>query len=99
MLFRSQTRIRRNEQALRTRLAGSATHPLNVQGGGSAVVRIPAVRSEDAWIEMLVDRHGLIVQPGYFFDMEREAYLVISLLTAPEIFDEGLQLLRGAAEL
>jgi hypothetical protein len=32
----------------------------------------------------------VLVQPGYFYDFETEAYLVVSLLTAPEIFGEGL---------
>ena len=26
-----------------------------------------------------------------FFDFESEAYLVVSLLTAPEVFEEGLR--------
>jgi hypothetical protein len=30
------------------------------------------------------------VQPGYFYDFESEAYLVVSLLTAPDVFREGL---------
>ena len=29
---------------------------------------------------------GVLVHPGYFFDFDREAFLVISLLPAPEIF-------------
>ena len=33
------------------------------------------------------------MQPGFFYDFETEAYLVVSLLTAPDIFREGLPLL------
>jgi len=29
------------------------------------------------------------VHPGYFFDFPREAYLVVSLLPAPEVFADA----------
>ena len=38
----------------------------------------------------MLERADVLVQPGYFYDFETEAYLVVSLLTAPEIFREGL---------
>ncbi len=43
----------------------------------------------------------MLVQPGFFFDFEREAFLVISLLTAEDVFREGIRriLARGLARL
>jgi hypothetical protein len=38
----------------------------------------------------LLERDRVIVHPGYFFDFPREAYLVLSLLTPPEVFGEGV---------
>ena len=35
------------------------------------------------------------MQPGFFFDFESEAFLVISLLTAPDMFREGVTRLRN----
>jgi len=32
----------------------------------------------------------VLVQPGFFYDFETEAFLVMSLLTPPEIFQEGV---------
>ena len=32
----------------------------------------------------------MLVQPGFFFDLERGAYLVVSLLPEPEVFAAGL---------
>jgi hypothetical protein len=32
-----------------------------------------------------------LIQPGFFFDFETEAFLVMSLLTRPEIFQEGVR--------
>ena len=37
-----------------------------------------------------LERHGVFVHPGYFFDFERDGYFVVSLLTPYEIFEEGL---------
>ena len=39
----------------------------------------------------LLGEHGVLVQPGYFFDFESEAFLVVSLLTEPETFAEGIE--------
>ncbi len=46
----------------------------------------------------LLNDDGVLVQPGFFFDFEREAFLVISLLTAEDVFREGVRriLARGA---
>jgi aspartate/methionine/tyrosine aminotransferase len=48
------------------------------------------MRSEEEWTLVLLERSGVLVQPGFFYDFETEAYLVVSLLTAPDIFREGL---------
>ncbi len=40
-------------------------------------------------IELLA-REGVLVQPGFFYDFEAEAFLVVSLLTDTETFREGL---------
>jgi len=38
----------------------------------------------------LVDARGVLVHPGYFFDFPGEAYIVLSLLTPPAEFREGV---------
>jgi alanine-synthesizing transaminase len=62
---------------------------LEVEGGWYAILRVPRIRSEEEWVLALLDR-GVLVQPGYFYDFESEAYLVVSLLTAEAIFREGI---------
>ncbi len=64
---------------------------LSCEGGWSLVLRLPAVRSEDEWARALLDGEGVLVQPGYFYDFEREAFAVVSLLTEPERFGEALR--------
>jgi alanine-synthesizing transaminase len=62
---------------------------LEPEGGWSAVLRVPAHRSEDDWCARLVEDDGVLVQPGYFFDFPGEAFLVLSLLTPGDVFAEG----------
>jgi len=84
-------RLAVNHAALR-RLA--ADHPestvLGIEGGWSTVLRVPAVTSEEQLVVDLVERERVLVHPGYFFDFPHEAYLVVSLLPAPDVFREGM---------
>ena len=59
------------------------------EGGWYAVLRLPRIHSEDEWTLGLLD-YGVLVQPGYFYDFETEAFAIVSLLTKPEIFREGI---------
>ena len=81
----------------RTALAGTAATVLDVEGGWYVTIRVPRIRSEEEWAVELLTRHGVLVQPGFFFDFEVEAYLVASLLTEPGVFQEGIR--RLASEL
>lgn len=75
-------------------LAGSPANILAVEGGWYITVQVPRVRSEEEWTIELLERENVLVQPGFFYDFDSEAYLVVSLLTAPEIFREGMARLR-----
>lgn len=78
----------------RTFLDGSAANILDVEAGWYATLRMPRVRPEEEYATELLDRWGVLVQPGYFYDYESEAYLVVSLLTEESEFREGLQRIR-----
>jgi aspartate/methionine/tyrosine aminotransferase len=58
------------------------------------VLQVPRTRSEEEWTLGLLREQRVLVQPGFFFDFESEAYLVVSLLTDPEAFREGVGLIR-----
>ena len=94
-----QRRIRQNLETLQEKLGRSSAHPLHTEGGWSAIVQLPRTRTEEEWLETLLTEHELVVQPGYFFDMPGEPYLVLSLLTAPVVFDLGVERLAGAAQM
>ncbi len=61
------------------------------RGGWSAVLRFPNVVDEEALVLELLERDGVAVHPGYFFDFPRPGYLVLSLLPEPERFREGVR--------
>src|SRR4030095_7695945 len=92
-------RVRENLRMLRQLAqAFPACEVLKVEGGWSAVIRVPATRAEDQLILGVLDAEGIVVHPGYFFDFAREAFLVISLLPSTETLREGaLRLLRYVA--
>ncbi len=91
-------RIGTNNQALQQLLGNSPVHPLHGEGGWSAVLRLPNILPEEIWITRLLNEHDVIVQPGYFFDIPGEAFVVVSLITEPTDFKEGICKLRHLVE-
>ena len=70
---------------------GSALEALPIEGGWSAVVRVPATQPEEDLVLDLLELHDVVVHPGYFFDFPHESFLVVSLLPEPATFVEGLR--------
>ena len=67
------------------------------EGGWSAVLRVPAVMSEEEWVLCLLEQQSVLVHPGYFFDFPSPAYLVLSLLPGAEVFREGVERILAQA--
>jgi len=65
-------------------------------GGWSVVLRFPRVLTEDALVLELLEKHGVAVHPGYFFDFPGDGYLVVSLLAETTTFEAGLSLMLNA---
>ena len=84
-----QRQIRERALMNLSALRDSGLQVLNVEGGWYAIV----VHDEDVAVPLLRDRK-VLVQPGYFYDFERSGYLVLSLLTPPDVFKEGIAQLR-----
>jgi alanine-synthesizing transaminase len=83
-------RVRANRAALDAALAGTALRALPAEGGWYATVRLPALRSEEAWALALLRQDSLLVHPGYFFDLPFGCHLVLSLLPPPAVFAEAV---------
>ncbi|HET8714774.1 MAG TPA: hypothetical protein VFM16_03045, partial [Holophagaceae bacterium] len=69
---------------------------LPVGGGWSVLLRRPAVDTDEAFALALLEREGVLVHPGHFFDLPSEGFLVLSLLPPPETFARGLEGLSRA---
>jgi hypothetical protein len=94
---RIRERVLRNLASLERQAAAfPAVTVFRPEGGWSVVIRVPAVESEDALVARLVADEGVVVHPGYFFDFAEEAFLVISLLPDPAVFDEAVSRLLPA---
>ncbi len=64
---------------------------LQVDGGWYAVLRIPVTRSDEDLAVGLLERAGVLVHPGHFYDFHSDGYLVVSLITPPQEFAEGMR--------
>jgi alanine-synthesizing transaminase len=69
--------------------AAPAIDVLPSEGGWYAILQLPRIRSDQEWALALLEEHDVLVQPGYFFDFASEGLLVVSLLTRPEVLEEG----------
>jgi aspartate/methionine/tyrosine aminotransferase len=87
--------IQSNFTAIDRVLTGAPLHALHLEGGWSALLRLPNTQSEQSWVTSLLELQDVVVQPGYFFDMPSEAYAVLSLITATRTFEEGLHRVRS----
>lgn len=85
-------RVRANDAALRSiASAFPSIEPLRADAGWSAVLRVPAIRSEEELVLELLEQDGVLAHPGFFFDFPHEAFLVVSLLPDPALFAEGIR--------
>ncbi|MDP9170200.1 MAG: pyridoxal phosphate-dependent aminotransferase [Acidobacteriota bacterium] len=92
-------RTRTNLEHLRERTSGGASpcRCLHAEGGWYAVLEVPRIRTEEEWALCLLAEDDVLVQPGFFYDFEAEAFLVLSLLTPPPVFAEGLRRILDSA--
>ena len=85
-------RIRSNDHELRTFAAEyPSIQVLPCEAGWSAVLRVPSTRTEEDLVVELLERDGVLVHPGFFFDFPHESFLVVSLLPDRPAFVEGMR--------
>lgn len=83
-------RVAANLAELDRQLGGQqAVVRMAVEGGWYAVLRIPAVQSDETTVLALLER-DVWVHPGYFFGMAESGWLVVSLLSPEEEFRAGV---------
>jgi alanine-synthesizing transaminase len=91
-------RVRANLGYLKSQIGlESPWRVLEPEGGWYAVIQAPRIHTEEDWVLTLLGEDDVLVQPGFFFDFESEAFLVASLLTPGEIFQEGIRRILARA--
>ena len=84
-------RVRGNLAELDRQLAQQkACQRLAVEGGWYAVLRVPVTQSDEDLAIDLLRKASVLVHPGHFYDFPRDGYLVLSLITHPQQFREGI---------
>ncbi|MGH9344171.1 MAG: pyridoxal phosphate-dependent aminotransferase [Terriglobia bacterium] len=71
---------------------------LAAEAGWYAILQLPAIWSDEEWCLRLLREDGVLVHPGHFYDFPAEGHIVVSLLTPPEIFSEGVAKLLSRVE-
>jgi aspartate/methionine/tyrosine aminotransferase len=91
-------RVHGNLAYLRSQIGpDSPWRVLEPEGGWYAVIQAPRIHTEEDWVLTLLGEDHVLIQPGFFFDFESEAFLVASLLTPREIFQEGIRRILARA--
>ena len=86
------TRVRQNLAELDRQLARQkACTRLELEGGWYAVLRVPAVQTDEEMATALLDAKDVYVHPGHFFDFGGDGFLVLSLITREDEFAEGMK--------
>jgi alanine-synthesizing transaminase len=67
---------------------------LDREGGWYAVLRVPATGSDEALTVALLERCSVLVHPGHFFNFSRDGFLLLSLITPEQQFQEAVRRLR-----
>jgi alanine-synthesizing transaminase len=89
-----QERTAANLRELDTLLATqSMVTRLDVEAGWYAVLRVPAIRSDEDVVIELTRKHGIAVHPGYFFGFPAVGWMVVSLLAPKEDFRAGTEII------
>ncbi len=94
------SRVRSNNDALESmidRTAGLSLLPADA--GWARIIRLPRVASEEALVLDLLKHARLLFHPGHFFDFDREAFIVTSLLIPPDHLRDGIGRLNHRARL
>jgi DNA-binding transcriptional MocR family regulator len=84
-------RMTTNLASLDARLRGTSAQRLAMQGGWTAILRVPRTIDGKEFAEAALDR-GVLIQPGKFYGLP-EGRAVLSLLTPSEVWISGLKLL------
>ena len=86
------SRVRGNLAELDRQLATQkACGRREIEGGWYAVLRVPTTRTDEEVALDLLEKEGVYVHPGHFYDFPADAYLIVSLIGSEQEFGEGIR--------
>lgn len=89
-------RLRANLEDLDRQLSRrKSCERLAVEGGWYAVLRVPVTQSDEDLAIALLRQAAVLVHPGHFYDFPNDGYLIVSLITPPTHFREGISRVLG----
>ncbi len=92
-------RVRDNLSELDRQLASQTTcQRLSLEGGWYAVLRVPVTQTDEELAIDLLRRKSVLIYPGHFYDFPSDGYLVLSLITPPDDFRQGIQSLLESVD-
>jgi aspartate/methionine/tyrosine aminotransferase len=84
-------RVRANLSELDRGLAKQKTCcRLDVEGGWYAVLRIPVTQSDEDLAIAILRQRSVLIHPGHFYDFPSDGHQVVSLITPPRDFHQGI---------
>ena len=84
-------RMRTNLEQLDRALARAPTcQRLALEGGWYVVLRVPATQSDEALAIDLLRKTKVLVHPGHFYEFPSDGFLVLSLISPPAAFHQGI---------
>jgi aspartate/methionine/tyrosine aminotransferase len=90
-------RVRKNLRELDRQIAGQKhCERLEVEGGWNAVLRVPALHSDEDLAIRLLNEKSVYLHPGHFYDFPGDGFMVVSLITPERIFAEGIKRVLAA---
>lgn len=66
---------------------------LEVEAGWYVILRVPATQPDEEVAIHLLERRGVLVHPGHFYDFPRDGHLVVSLIAPPAQFASAAEIM------
>ena len=93
-------RIKHNYEFLSKYAANNTMFRIyKIEGGWNVIIKTLSNDFDEEWSDLLVRKDGIITQPGYFYDFERNDCMVISLLVQEKLFRKGFEIIVRALDI
>ncbi len=90
--FEIRSRIQDNFEFLKSAVTSFSSLIMpKTEGGWCTPLKLPQIKSDEAWALNLLEKAQTLVHPGYLYDFSDDSWIVLSLMTKSEEFKEGIR--------